>query len=226
MNPHVWGSLSLGSSLASALVCAVKELTRCCVMDDEKLIMLSIVVWIVILELGPLNNFVARKLCHSGCGLGIMLLNSTSLPAKVFVWLVAGSSIAMTWNLSPLPPFRFSRPRDVGITVYLGLVSAWFFLELPPTVLAPLFFADPAGAVIGKACSRLLGASYNPAWYGSKTVAGTAAVFIFTFLSITYDVSTFVRLRLAALAAVAEALGGEFDNLAIGAVVLGGWLLS
>jgi dolichol kinase len=192
----------------------------------DSIIMLSIVIWIVVLELGPLNNFVARKLCHAGCGLGIMLLNSRSLPARVFVWLVAGSSIAMTWNLSPLPPFRFSRPRDVGITVYLCLVSAWLFLELPPSVLAPLFFSDPAGAVVGKACSQLLGPSYNPAWYGSKTVAGTAAVFIFTFLSITFDLSTFARLRLSALAAVAEALGGEFDNLAIAAVVLGGWLLS
>ena len=192
----------------------------------EKLIMTAIVLWIIMLELGPLNNFVARKLCHAGCGLGIMLLDSTSSHARIFVWLVAVGSIGMTWNLSPLPPFRFSRPRDVGITVYLVLVSAWFGLELPPSVLAPLFFADPAGAVVGKTCSRLLGPSYNPRWYGSKTCAGTVAVFIVTLLTITYEVSTLTQLRIAAAAAVAEGIGGDFDNLAIGAVVLGGWFIS
>ena len=68
---------------------------------------------------------------------------------RIFVWLVSASSIAMTWNLSPLPAFRFSRPKDIGVTVYLCLVSVWFLQQLPAPILAPVFFADPAGAVIG-----------------------------------------------------------------------------
>ena len=185
--------------------------------------MLCIVLWIVVLELAPrriLSDFLARKLCHSGCGLGMMLLDSTSLHARLFVWSVAASSIAMTWNLSPLPPFRFSREKDVGITVYLLLVSGWFYLEMPILILAPLFFADPAGAVIGKACTR---AGINREWYGRKTVAGTAAVFLFTWATITYPCSGFEARAIASVAAIAEAVGGEYDNLAIGAVVLIGW---
>ena len=115
------------------------------------LLMVAIAMWVVFLaypSTNMLSNFYARKLCHAGCGLGIMLLDSRRLDCRLFVWAVAGSSIAMTWNLSPLPPFRFARPKDVGITVYLTLVSAWFYYQLPPSILAPLFFADPAGAVV------------------------------------------------------------------------------
>ena len=130
----------------------------------------------------------------------------------------------MTWDLSPLPPFRFARPKDVGITVYLLLVSAWFFMQLPSSVLAPLFFADPAGAVIGKTLSRNLGPRYNPAWFAQKTIGGSVAVFAFTYVSITYECLPMQRLALAVMATLAEAVGGDYDNLAIGVVVLAGWL--
>ena len=101
--------------------------TRPAIMDTSHGVMLVIVAWIVFLEATPrlLSDFASRKLCHAGCGAGMMCLDSTALAARVFVWAVAASSIAMTWDLSPLPPFRFARRRDVGITVYLLLVSAW-----------------------------------------------------------------------------------------------------
>ena len=131
---------------------------------DGSTVMVTIVLWIVLLEyvlVRALSNFAARKLCHAGCGLGIMLLDSKSASARYFVWGVASSSIMMTWNLSPLPAFRFSRRGDVGITIYLLLVSAWFYAELSPLILAPVFFADPAGAVVGKWCSRNVAASLS-----------------------------------------------------------------
>ena len=46
-------------------------------------------------------------------------------------------------------------------TIYLLLVSAWFYAELSPLILAPVFFADPAGAVVGKWCSRNVAASLS-----------------------------------------------------------------
>jgi hypothetical protein len=192
--------------------------------DNPHAIMGTLVGWIVLLEIAtPLSPFAARKLCHAGCGLGIMLLDSTEYSSRLFVWAVAGGSIAMTWNLSPLPAFRFSRECDVGITVYLLLVSTWFWLQLPASILAPLFFADPAGAVVGKALSRRLGPRWNPPWYGPKTVGGSCAVFALTYLSITYECTAPQRACLAAAATVAEAVGGEYDNLAIAVVVLLGW---
>ena len=194
-------------------------------MEQQYLTMCCIVCWIIFLELTPslLSTFASRKLCHAGCGLGIMLLDSTHAHSRLFVWAVAASSIAMTWNLSPLPPFRFSRPKDVGITAYLLLVSVWFALQMSSSILAPLFFADPAGAVVGKACSKAFGPRRNPTWYGEKTLAGTAAVFAFTYATIAFRCTTMARLAIAAIAAVAEGIGGDFDNLAIAAVVLLGW---
>ena len=115
--------------------------------------MALITLWIGFLEWGSrrlLSNFAARKLCHAGCGMGFMLLDAAKPECRSFVWAVAASSVALTWDLLPLPPFRFASPRDVGVTVYLALISAWFYLQLPATILAPLFFADPAGAVVGK----------------------------------------------------------------------------
>ena len=48
-------------------------------------------------------------------------------------------------------------------------MSCWFYLQLDPRLLAPVFFADPAGAVVGKTLARHLPA-LNPTWYQKKTV--------------------------------------------------------
>jgi len=195
-------------------------------MDAPQAIMMAIVAWIVLLELSPnyLSPFYARKLCHAGCGLGMLFLDSQRLDCRVFVWTVASGSISMTWGFSPLPAFRFARARDVGITVYLALVSIWYVLQLPSPILAPLFFADPAGAVIGKAASRHLGPQWNPAWYEKKTVCGSIAVFALTYITLPFGTGI-IRLAIATAAAGAEAVGGEYDNLAIAVVVLTGWAM-
>ena len=38
----------------------------------------------------------------------------------------------------------------LALALALALILARFYLQLPATILAPLFFADPAGAVVGK----------------------------------------------------------------------------
>ncbi|KAJ1463184.1 hypothetical protein M885DRAFT_556897 [Pelagophyceae sp. CCMP2097] len=191
-------------------------------MEAQHLVMVCILVWIVLLEkVLPLSNFAARKLCHAGCGLGMLLLDSETIEARIFVAILAASSIAMVWGVTPLPPFRFAQMGDVGVTVYLLLVSAWFAIQQPPLLLAPLFFADPAGAVIGKWASRTF-PGRNLRWYNEKTVCGSAAVFAVTALSISFPCSNAERLVIAAAAAAAEAVGGAYDNLAIAAAVAAG----
>ena len=159
-------------------------------MPSDAATMALITLWIGFLEWGSrrlLSNFAARKLCHAGCGMGFTLLDAAKPECRSFVWAVAASSVALTWDLLPLPPFRFASPRDVGVTVYLALISAWFYLQLPATILAPLFFADPAGAVVGKWASRTLPA--NPRVYGQKTACGSLAVLLATFATTTYPCS-------------------------------------
>merc|ERR550514_1793187 len=128
----------------------------------------------------------------------------------------------MAWGCSPIPNFRFADEKDIGVTLYLLLVSAWFFFHLPIVVLAPVFFADPAGAVCGKYVSRNW-PEYNKAWFEKKTVVGSFAVFTFTFLTIQYVCTVPERAGVAVLAMLAEAFGGAYDNLALAAVVLAGW---
>ena len=133
-------------------------------------------------------------------------------------------------------------------------MSCWFYLQLDPRLLAPVFFADPAGAVVGKTLTRYLPA-LNPTWYQKKTVrfratratnatvcvrseraptsamtrprraqvCGSAAVFALTYLTTFYPCGVAHRAGVASLAALAEAVGGDYDNLALAAVVVLGW---
>ena len=85
------------------------------------------------------------------------------------------------------PVFFYSKCFFAGITIYLLIVGAWFFCQQPPIALAPLFFADPAGAVFGKLASR---SGLNKAWWHEKTTVGTAAVFLFAFASLSVPGTT------------------------------------
>ena len=124
--------------------------------EKQHAVMIAIVSWIVVLELATpiFSTFAARKLCHAGCGLGIMCLDSQYLVSRFFVWAIAAGSILMTWNLSPLPPFRFSRERDVGITLYLLLVSTWFALQLPALLAGEGLFGSEAEVHADSAAPR------------------------------------------------------------------------
>lgn len=175
--------------------------------------------WLMI-DRKNLSPFVARKLCHTVSGIIMMALNCDALLSRLFVYAVAIMSLLMTWEVPLLPAIWFGAPRDIGITIYLTLVMLWVYLRLPLTVLSPVFLADPAGAVVGKWASRTLG--FNPRWIGEKTICGSTAVFIVTFLSLTPLVPLTLsgRVLVALLATIGEAIGGAYDNIVIAAVVI------
>lgn len=169
------------------------------------------------------SNFAARKACHAGSGLLMLQLRSEEVEARIFVYMVVVTSLSMTWKLLPgwVPSFRFGDDYDAGITIYLVIVVLWFAAQQPTAALAPLFFADPAGAVFGKFASKQ---SLNSEWYENKTVVGTAAVFVFAYLSLDIP-ATVPRIGVALLCALGEALGGKtFDNAVIAVPALTSWL--
>ncbi|KAF4710156.1 hypothetical protein FOZ62_000090, partial [Perkinsus olseni] len=130
------------------------------------------------------SDFAARKMCHSLSGLMMLFLPPQYILCRLYVYAVVIVGLVMTWQLVPaLPKWRFGDYGDIGITVYLIIVGFWFCSEYPVAVLAPIFFADPSGAVIGKWASRNL-PEYNPTWVGKKTVIGSLAVFVVTFLTL------------------------------------------
>merc|ERR1740121_1008435 len=184
------------------------------------------VILLLFLQLGDKvlpSNFAARKACHAGSGALMLLLDSDDPVARYFIYSVVCSSLAMTWRLVPswVPAFRFGDLYDAGITIYLLIVGAWFHLRLPVRALAPLFFAAPSGAVVGKFCTRR---GFNRNWYENKSVMGTLAVLLFAFLSLDVPGAR-ERACLAAVCALAEAFGGKtYDNLVISVPVLGSWI--
>jgi len=186
-------------------------------------LMLFEIFFIVYLMIDKKNlaPFVARKLCHSVSGCMMMLLNCNALASRLFIYSVAGVSLVMTWELAPsiIPNFWFAASRDVGITVYLILVALWVYWGFSLRILFPVFLADPAGAVVGKWATRNF-PSQNMRWMGQKTIAGSLAVFVVTFMGLYRPVELVPRLLVSFLAMFGEAVGGAYDNLVIALVVI------
>ena len=98
-------------------------------------------------------------------------------------------------------------------------------MELPPGLLAPLFFADPAAAVVGKVVSNSFLRVVNPRVWSNKTLWGSTACVLVTYFSVGFECEWWQRAVIGLAASVAEAVGGEYDNACIGVVVISGWYL-
>merc|ERR1711934_1213769 len=104
----------------------------------------------------------------------------------------------------------------------MGIVRARVCSIESSTIVPPGTVMVQAGAIVGKyATSRKL---WNPLWWGEhKTVLGSTAVFLVSFLTIMYPVTLAQRAVIALVAMFAEAIGGAYDNLLLVAAVLCGW---
>ena len=91
------------------------------------------------------------------------------------------------------------------------------FLE----IINPVFFADPLGALVGKSLTS--SGINNPKWVGEKTVGGSVAVFLASYLTLAFGSQAF-KLFLSLVITLMEGLTLEFDNLFITATVITGYL--
>jgi dolichol kinase len=144
--------------------------------------------------------------------------------------MVVVTSLSMTWKLLPrwAPSFRFGADYDMGISIYLAIVASWFYLQQPSIALAPLFFADPAGAIVGKFFSKQ---GLNYAWWQNKTIAGTLAVGVVAYFSLDLPSTSLTgvalssRFFVALACALGEAFGGQtYDNAVIALPALGSYI--
>ena len=90
-------------------------------------------------------------------GAFFLAFDSRDVICRTHIYLLSVGSIAMTWELFGLKPYRFGSSKDIGITIYLLILTGWFYLQLPTFYLAPMFFSDPAGACTGKFMTEKLG---------------------------------------------------------------------
>jgi len=194
--------------------------------DDEviKLIIVETIFLCFMIFTTIVPEFLARKSVHAVSGLIMLLLDPRNDLARWFVYSVAVVSLVMTWELFGIPRFRFSKPRDFGVSVYLCIVTCWFYFQLPISTLAPTFFADPMGAIVGKAATRIL-RKKNPRWIGQKTVLGSAAVGLTIYMSLLVGpgaerLTVAGRIVISIMGTIAEGVGGDYDNLVLAAVVI------
>ena len=105
----------------------------------------------LMLDKKHLAAFTARKIMHCGSGLILMLLNTDCLVIRLVIYAKCVIGLIMNWELLPraLPDFWFAVPDDLGITIYLLVVLIWVWMGHRLRVLAPVFLADPAGAIFG-----------------------------------------------------------------------------
>jgi len=148
-------------------------------------------------------------------------LDMTDWLARYFVYSVAVTSLVMVWQLGTTFNFRFSRTKDVGISVYLCIVVAFFYTSTPLEIINPVFFADPLGALVGKSLTSA--GVCNPKWIGEKTLGGSAAVFLASYLTLVFGSPSFKAI-LSLVITLMEGLTLEFDNLFITITVIVGYL--
>ena len=216
---------SIGASLSSATFAAAFLYSSYCGPNFPKLptipLILAELLILAFCEFGPLTNFGARKLCHSFSGFMMLHLDSADPLARYLVYSVAVSSLIMVWEIGINFRFRYAKPRDVGISVYLIIVVIFFYNQIPLEIIKPVFFADPLGALVGR---YLTEQGYtNPRWVGEKTVGGTCAVFLSTLATLGFG-SWGEKFGLSVVVAIAEGLSKDFDNLFIAAIVICGYV--
>ena len=178
------------------------------------------VILLSICEFAPISPFLARKLCHVGSGIMMLQLDPSDYLARWFVYAVAISSLMMVWEVIPFQ-FRYSRSKDIGISMYLVIVVMFFYTQMPLHIIQPVFYADPMGAIVGKALTKLI-PSFNPQWIGKKTVGGTLAVFITSIITLTYG-TLYQKILIGMVSALVEAISLDYDNIMIAAVVIAGY---
>ena len=173
----------------------------------------------VLLGRGVLPPWIARKAIHIGIG-GVLLVRADlddwrvrAIVYAVTVGVVAGALLAYRFAaVQDRLYFLHRGVVDPGVTTYVVICSVCCAWRVEFADVLPLFLADPMGAIVGRTVT-------SARVYGSKTLAGTAAVWLTAYATL-YGASTDEASVVATVLAAVELFGGDFDNPLIGAILL------
>jgi hypothetical protein len=155
-----------------------------------------------------LPSWGSRKVLHMGTGTLLMMCDVRDPLFRYATYAVTTVVVAFVWHRS----LHFFAVKDVGIINYLLFCSLCVSLQLPLVYCAPLFYADPMGAIVGRNVD-------TPKLVGTKSVGGTLAVFVTAALTLV-ETAWPLRLASAAMIALLELFAGKWDNPAIGVYLL------
>ena len=162
-----------------------------------------------------LRAWVARKLVHVGIGVLLVFAELDDWKVRYAVYGVTALTLTLTATNGVRSFMRFSHKDvrvDPGIVFYVCTCSAACFFRVEFRNLLPLFLADPMGAIVGRNVNTMK-------LYGSKSVGGTAAVWITALLTLPEPDWT-NRAVGATVVSLLELFGGDYDNVCIGAFLL------
>ena len=106
--------------------------------------------------------------------------------------------------------------KDIGIFGYVMSCCICLLLSVPYSEISPLFYSDPAGAIIGRTID-------SPKIWENKTIAGTSAVVGTTFITTHGDIPE--KIIISIIVAFIELFGGKIDNSLIGGFLIVRYLL-
>ena len=89
-------------------------------------------------------------------------------------------------------------------------------LSVPYNEISPLFYADPAGAIIGRTTNS------TKIWE-NKTIAGTSAVFATSLLTLNGNIEE--KILSSFIITIIELVGGKIDNSLIAFFLIAKYLI-
>ena len=180
-------------------------------------------VLLLICRVLPVKPWIARKIVHIGIGSLLMAADPQSQGFALCVFASGAVAVVMVGlprTSSILGPY--AKLRDVGILGYSATVCFCVAAGVPLREIAPLFYADPAGAIVGRLASEYRGKSKdvrNPQLFGTeKTLFGTISVAVVASIStfLGQEQSLAARMMVGLCVAAIELFGGKLDNPCIG----------
>ena len=168
----------------------------------------------------PLKPWISRKILH--IGIGTLLLNADISDPNV-VNTIYSSCFLTGAAITNKGLNRVSHDRindgfikDIGIFGYVLSCYFCLLLSVPYNEISPLFYADPAGAIIGRTTNT------TKIWE-NKTIAGSGAVFTTSLLTLHGDINE--KILSALIITMIELFGGKIDNSLIAFFLIAKYLI-
>tara|TARA_B100001175_G_scaffold313415_1_gene320985 strand:+ start:5767 stop:6348 length:582 start_codon:yes stop_codon:yes gene_type:complete len=166
------------------------------------------------------SPWISRKIVHMG--VGTLLLNADVSEPTVVNGIYSTSAIVsglITANgIKHISDGRKSEGiiKDIGIFGYVFICCLCLVLSVPYSEISPLFYADPAGAIVGRTIE-------SPKIWENKTLAGSASVLGTSLITTNGNIGD--KLGISIIIMLIELFGGKIDNTLIGLFLIGQYIL-
>lgn len=155
----------------------------------------------------PIKPWISRKILH--IGIGTLLLNADISDPNVVNGIYSScflsGAVITNKGLNKVSDDRKNNGliKDIGIFGYIIACYICLLLSVPYNEISPLFYADPAGAIIGRTINS------TKIWE-NKTIAGTGAVFATSLLTLHGNIEE--KILSSFIITIIELFGGKIDN--------------